>query len=336
MSKQVKGPKNLGRTGDDLDDLKASIRKYGQLQPIIVDQETGRVIVGERRRRAASALRLEPDVVEIEIEDEAEELAMRLSEEMTKRDIPLIDKAEAVKRYVDLFAGVDASKSLDGRGASNAKAGFGAKVAADTLGISVDSATKLLRVAGLPTEAKKQIRSGKVSSTAANEIAQAGITQKQKAVVTKKVAQGKITDSQAGVREALKYAKNATPLVRKQILEDPTKSFEEARNTAKRQKDKTKRDQATADEAIPMKFQVVAMMLKLSQYATDLASLYDLIADIPEGPDRKDLARAMKELQRQLDRWINGLDKVAELPVTAAKKRKVLEKVGDEWKEILV
>jgi len=330
----IKAPKHLPRTGDDdLDELKESIKEHGQLQPIIVDAATGRVIVGERRRRATAALRLEPEVIEIDVADEAEELAIRLSEEMTKLDIPLLERAEAAKKLADLARPVTGN----GHGGSNAKNAKNAATVSEQLDVSQDVAEDLLKIAGLPDEVKKIARDGDIGTGALRVIGRAAITDKQKTVIARKIANGKITSASArGIEAVLRYAREAESLVRKQILDDPTKSFEDAQRTAQRIKDKAKKDKAkTEDPGLPMTWFVHKMVGKLNTYATDLASLHGVAQQVPD-PQRSQLTRALSGLQKQIDRWLMTLEDEPVLPPNGAKMRKVLEKVGGEWQEIEV
>lgn len=88
-----------------LDELKASIKEKGILQPILVRPKGGRfeVVAGERRLRAARALGLltVPTVVK-DISD-GETLLLALIENIQRQDLNVIDEAKAFQKLVDEF-----------------------------------------------------------------------------------------------------------------------------------------------------------------------------------------------------------------------------------------
>ncbi|WP_027350929.1 ParB/RepB/Spo0J family partition protein [Halotalea alkalilenta] len=94
-----------------LDELAASIKHRGVMQPIVVRPLAGKgerqryeIIAGERRWRAAQLAGLEviPAVVR-ELDDESA-LALALIENIQREDLSAIDEALALKRLIDEFA----------------------------------------------------------------------------------------------------------------------------------------------------------------------------------------------------------------------------------------
>jgi len=87
----------------DVEQLAASIREHGVLQPIIVRTHGDRyqIIAGERRFRAAQALGLAevPVVIRDVADDQLLELA--LVENLQREDLDPIEKAESFKAYLD-------------------------------------------------------------------------------------------------------------------------------------------------------------------------------------------------------------------------------------------
>lgn len=90
---------------DKLEELKASIREKGVLQPILVRPKNNgyEVVAGERRLRAAQALGLEeiPALVK-EVSDE-EALVLALIENIQREDLNPIEEGKAYKRLMDDF-----------------------------------------------------------------------------------------------------------------------------------------------------------------------------------------------------------------------------------------
>jgi len=93
-AKDIRPPAHARRTvSAPLDDLTESLRKYGQLQPIVI-RKTGEVIIGERRRRALGRDG-EAKVIVMDL-DPTDALQLRLSEEFSKTDMTAVERAEAL------------------------------------------------------------------------------------------------------------------------------------------------------------------------------------------------------------------------------------------------
>jgi len=92
---------------EDLQELAASIREHGILQPLIVSQEAGEdvfiLIAGERRLRAASLAGLESVPVHIRPSNDQERLELALIENLQREDLTALEAAEAYQQLADDF-----------------------------------------------------------------------------------------------------------------------------------------------------------------------------------------------------------------------------------------
>jgi ParB family chromosome partitioning protein len=131
----------------ELDELAASIRANGILQPIIVRPGGAgyEVVAGERRVRAARLAGLTeiPAIVRRYSDDEV--LVLSLVENIQRTDLNAIDKAQAFRRL---------STHL---GATHQEI-------AERLGIDRTSVTHLLRLLDLPADIQDLVRSGRLST----------------------------------------------------------------------------------------------------------------------------------------------------------------------------
>jgi ParB family transcriptional regulator, chromosome partitioning protein len=85
-----------------LDELAASIRTRGLIQPIVVRPHGHRyqIVAGERRWRAAQRARLHEIPVIVRDFDDAETLEVALLENIQRRDLNAIEEAEGYKRLI--------------------------------------------------------------------------------------------------------------------------------------------------------------------------------------------------------------------------------------------
>jgi len=130
-----------------LQDLAASIRETGVLQPVIV-RERGQgyeIVMGERRWRAAklAGLATVPAVVRDVTDDDA--LAMALAENLQREDLNPVEKARAFKNLIDT-------------------AGLTQVQAAKRLGLSRVTVSNTMRLLELPARVKELVASGKLSA----------------------------------------------------------------------------------------------------------------------------------------------------------------------------
>ncbi|WP_199154670.1 ParB/RepB/Spo0J family partition protein [Chromobacterium sp. ASV23] len=129
-----------------LDELAASIRVQGIIQPLIV-RELGlgdyELIAGERRWRASRKAGLaEVPVVIKSVPDEAA-LAMALIENIQRQELDPIEEAQGIKRLIDEF-------------------GLTHEAAADAVGRSRSAVSNLLRLLVLPQPLQQMMHEGKL------------------------------------------------------------------------------------------------------------------------------------------------------------------------------
>lgn len=137
-----------------LESLGESIKKYGILQPIIVNKiekrtERGisyeyQIVAGERRWRAAQKIGLRQVPVIIREQSNREKLEIALIENVQRRNLNPIDKAEAFDRLREEF-------------------GLLEKEIARLAGMSREAIANSLRILALPVEVKKALREGSIS-----------------------------------------------------------------------------------------------------------------------------------------------------------------------------
>ena len=131
---------------DKFNELKASIKEKGILQPILVrEKDSGfEVIAGERRLKAARALKIEniPAIVKKVTDQEA--LILALIENIQREELNPIEEAEAYRRLIEEF-------------------NFSHEAIAQSVGKERSTITNLLRLLKLPSEIQKSIYNGQLS-----------------------------------------------------------------------------------------------------------------------------------------------------------------------------
>ncbi len=88
-----------------LDELAASIRQRGLIQPIVVRPHGHRyqIVAGERRWRAAQRARLHEIPVIVRDFDDVETLEVALLENIQRRDLNALEEAEGYRRLIDEY-----------------------------------------------------------------------------------------------------------------------------------------------------------------------------------------------------------------------------------------
>ena len=131
---------------ESLNDLAASIKAQGMMQPILVrpiDGERYEIIAGERRWRAARIAGLaEVPAVMREIPDEAA-LAMSLIENIQREDLNPLEEAAGIQRLIDEF-------------------GMTHQQAAEAVGRSRPATTNLLRLLQLAKPVQEMLMGGEI------------------------------------------------------------------------------------------------------------------------------------------------------------------------------
>lgn len=89
----------------ELEDLIASIKEYGIIQPLVVTQtqEGFELIAGERRLRSAKAAGLEKVPVVVRTANEQEKLELALIENIQRHDLSAVEEARSYKALMESF-----------------------------------------------------------------------------------------------------------------------------------------------------------------------------------------------------------------------------------------
>ena len=161
-----------------LEDLKASIKEKGVLQPILVRKhEDGyEVVAGERRLRAAKAIGLEQVPVIIKNVTDREALVLALVENIQREELNAIEEALGFKRLMEEFQ-------------------FTQESVAEAIGKDRSTVTNLLRLLRLPEEIQGQVADAKLSMGHAR-----ALLSLEGAAIQKKMAQA-IIDRGLSVRQ---------------------------------------------------------------------------------------------------------------------------------------
>ena len=132
---------------DALNELAASIRAVGVIQPIIVQQNGERytIIAGERRYRASRLAELEEIPAIVRDWDEVKRLEAALIENLQRDDLNPIEEAAGVSRLME-------------------QCGLTQEAAAERLGRSRPAIANLLRLLTLPEPVQAMLRDGTLSA----------------------------------------------------------------------------------------------------------------------------------------------------------------------------
>ena len=133
-----------------LDELAASIRHHGLLQPILVRPVPGatdsyEIIAGERRWRAAQKAALHDVPVIVQTLSDTQALEIALVENLQRQDLSALEEAEGYKRLIDEF------------NHSHVELG-------DLVGKSRSHVANILRLLSLPDGVKAMMQSGALSA----------------------------------------------------------------------------------------------------------------------------------------------------------------------------
>jgi len=133
-----------------LDELAASIRQHGLLQPILVrplpgETDAYEIIAGERRWRAAQRASLHDVPVIVQTLSDTQALEIALVENLQRQDLSALEEAEGYKRLMDEF------------GHSHSELG-------ELVGKSRSHVANMLRLLALPDGVKAMMQSGELSA----------------------------------------------------------------------------------------------------------------------------------------------------------------------------
>ena len=141
---------------EDLDDLIASVKDKGILQPLLVRPVAGEanayeIVAGERRWRAAQAAKLhEVPVVVRELTD-GQALEFAIIENVQRADLNAIEEATAYQELMDRFS-------------------YTQEKLAETIGKSRPHVANTLRLLKLPSSVQVLVRDGKLTAGAARTL----------------------------------------------------------------------------------------------------------------------------------------------------------------------
>lgn len=133
---------------EDLDDLAASIKKKGVIQPLIVrERPEGRyeIVAGERRWRASQLAKLHELPVIVREFTDVEVLEVAIIENIQRADLNAIEEAAGYRQLMDKF-------------------GHTQEKMAEALGKSRSHIANLLRLLNLPEPVIDMVRTGQVSA----------------------------------------------------------------------------------------------------------------------------------------------------------------------------
>jgi ParB family transcriptional regulator, chromosome partitioning protein len=129
-----------------LDELGASIKRHGIIQPIVVRPHNGsfQIVAGERRWRAAQRAQIHEIPAIIRSFDDAETLEIALIENIQRQDLNPIEEAETYRRLCDEF-------------------GHSATALADLVHKSRSHVANMIRLLDLPPTIRDLVIEGKLS-----------------------------------------------------------------------------------------------------------------------------------------------------------------------------
>jgi ParB family chromosome partitioning protein len=135
---------------DDLNDLIASVKEKGILQPILVrpvkgDPNAFEIVAGERRWRAAQAAKLHEVPVVVRELGDAEALEVAIIENVQRADLNAVEEAAGYQELMDRF-------------------GYTQDKLAGAVGKSRPHVANTIRLLKLPDAVKEMVRSGQLSA----------------------------------------------------------------------------------------------------------------------------------------------------------------------------
>lgn len=189
-----------------LEELAASIRERGVLQPLIVreipaDSGQFEIVAGERRWRAAQLAQVHEVPVIVRDLSDSEAIEVAIIENVQRADLNPIEEASAYRQLMDRF-------------------GHTQERLAEALGKSRSHIANLLRLLSLPEEVIEHVRQGRLSAGHARAL----ITLPDPAVAARKVIAAGMSVRQA---EGLARAPALAPRVRTPGKDADTRALEE-------------------------------------------------------------------------------------------------------------
>jgi len=179
-----------------LQDLAASIRNHGMMQPILVrriDAHRHEIIAGERRFRAAQIAGLQDVPVIVRDVSDENALAMALIENIQREDLNPLEEAQAIKRLIDDFA-------------------YTHERAAEAIGRSRSATSNLLRLLNLAPAVQTMLLAGDLEMGHARALL--ALDRAQQILVANRVSDKRLSVREAErlVAQALAAAQLAAPV----------------------------------------------------------------------------------------------------------------------------
>jgi ParB family transcriptional regulator, chromosome partitioning protein len=187
----------------ELDDLAASIREKGVIQPLIVrerDPGNYEIVAGERRWRAAQQAQLHELPVLVRDYDDTEVLEVAIIENIQRADLNAIEEAAGYRQLMDRF-------------------GHTQEKLAGALGKSRSHIANLMRLLSLPEDVLELVRDGKLSggharalitaedpSNLARKVVKDGISVRGVESLVRRMAQAGQADAKTGKPKPTKDA----------------------------------------------------------------------------------------------------------------------------------
>ena len=172
-----------------LEELAASIREHGIIQPLIVSPTPGSdqytLVAGERRLRAATLAGLTMVPVILRTVNELEQLELALIENVQRADLTPLETAEAFRQLVDNFS-------------------LTHEQIAERVGKSRTSVTNTLRLLNLPEQVRRALAEGLISEGHARTLLGLPSPQAQKAAL------GTVLNLELNVRQTEALVKKLT------------------------------------------------------------------------------------------------------------------------------
>jgi ParB family chromosome partitioning protein len=146
----------------DIADLADSIRTHGILQPLVVRRvaEGYQLIAGERRLRAAQAADWHQVPVQIRDVDDRQMAELAIVENVQRKDLNAIEKAESFQRYIDQYHCTQ-------------------EEVASRVNVDRSTVANLIRLLDLPPDVKQMVQNGEISQGHARALLPLGDEQEQ-------------------------------------------------------------------------------------------------------------------------------------------------------------
>lgn len=146
----------------DIADLADSIRTHGILQPLVVRRvgEGFQLIAGERRLRAAQAADWQQVPVQIRDVDDRQMAELAIVENVQRKDLNAIEKAESFQRYIDQYHCTQ-------------------EEVATRVNVDRSTVANLIRLLELPPDVKRMVQNGEISQGHARALLPLGDEQEQ-------------------------------------------------------------------------------------------------------------------------------------------------------------